>query len=91
MLFRSYIESLTSAFIKRFRNINYNSDIIINFTINCDLDSEILFNITFLIKKSDFDSNIFDCNNTKSKKKRKSNVETIIYYYRYLNYIENVE
>ncbi len=76
--------------MKRFRNISYNSNIIISSAISYDLDFDIFFAIIFSETKSNFNSSIFDCNNALKRKKRKFNNEIMTYYYRCLGHSKNI-
>ena len=74
---------------RRARNVNYKSDITISSAINCNSNTELdLSYITTRLELSNLE--ISDCQNLRSRKKRKLNSTTIAYYYRCLDYSNNI-
>ena len=75
--------------MKRPRSINYKFNIIINSIINYNLDFDILFT-TAKAKNFNFDFKIFNYSDIRLRKRYKLNANIMTYYYRYLNYSENI-
>ena len=71
---------ISSTPIKRPRNINYKSNLNSSFVINYE------FNLIIL----KINSQIFNYENFRLRKKRKLNLEIITYYYRYLDYFKDI-
>ena len=73
----------------RARSVNYKSNIIISFVINYNSNTKLdLFYITTRSGLSNL--GISDCEDLRSRKKRKPNFTIMTYYYRYLGYSNNI-
>ena len=82
---------ISSTSIKRPRSISYKSEVSSNSATNYKSESNsdlffIIVNLTKLVSNS----RISNYKNTRPKKKRKPNLETIAYYYQYLDYFRDV-
>ena len=74
---------------RRARNVNYKSDIIISSATNCNSNIKLdLFYITTRLELSNLE--ISNCEDLRSRKKRKLNSIIITYYYYYLDYSNNI-